>query len=300
MLDLRRLRYFVVVADELHFGRAALRLRVAQPPLTRHIAALESELGVRLFERSTRAVRLTPEGAAFLEQARNVVSAAAEAEASARKIAQGIAGRIVIGYASAIPMSDTFPDVIRAAGRTMPDVELAFREAATASQRRQIAEGTMDIGFGWAWDRAPDTPVASLVVSREPLVAAVPAGNPLAGRASVDVAALADETFVIFPQDYGSALAAALDDLCARAGFAPRIGATAAQITTLVSLVAAERGIAIVPGFTATLQRPGVVYVPLAGTRAVEQIVSWNEPFASACVERFVALARSLVQPASA
>ena len=95
-------------------------------------------------------------------------------------------------------------------------------------------------------------------------------------------------------------MTAALDDLCAQAGFTPRIGATAAQITTLVSLVAAERGIAIVPGFTATLQRPGVVYVPLAGTRAVEQIVSWNEPFASACVERFVALARALVQPPSA
>ncbi|RQT57168.1 LysR family transcriptional regulator [Burkholderia cepacia] len=300
MLDLRRLRYFVVVADELHFGRAALRLRVAQPPLTRHIAALESELGVRLFERSTRAVRLTPAGAAFLEQARNVVSAAAEAEASARKLAQGIAGRIVIGYASAIPMSDTFPDVIRTASRTMPDVEFAFREAATASQHRQIADGTMDIGFGWAWGDAPGVPVASLVVSREPLVAAVPAANPLAGRASVDVAALASETFVTFPPGYGSALAAALDDLCAQAGFAPRIGATAAQITTLVSLVAAERGIAIVPGFTATLQRPGVVYVPLAGARAVEQIVSWGEPFASACVERFVALARSLVQPASA
>ncbi|WP_412526001.1 LysR substrate-binding domain-containing protein [Burkholderia lata] len=300
MLDLRRLRYFVVVADELHFGRAALRLRVAQPPLTRHIAALESELGVRLFERSTRAVRLTPEGTAFLDHARHVVSAAAEAEASARKIAQGIAGRIAIGYASSIPMSDTFPDVIRVASRTMPDVELTFREAATASQRQQIADGTMDIGFGWAWHGAPGVPVASLVVSREPLVAAVPAGDPLASRASVDVAALANATFVTFPPGYGSALTAALHDLCAQAGFTPRIGATAAQITTLVSLVAAERGIAIVPGFTATLQRPDVVYVPLAGTRAVEQIVSWNEPFASVCVERFVALARSLVQPPSA
>ena len=141
-------------------------------------------------------MRLTPEGAAFLDHARHVVSAAAEAEASAQ-IAQGIAGRIVIGYASSIPMSDTFPDVIRVASRTMPDVELAFREAATASQRQQIADGTMDIGFGWAWHGAPGVPVASLVVSREPLVAAVPAGDPLASRASVDVAALA-HTFVTF------------------------------------------------------------------------------------------------------
>ena len=300
MLDLRRLRYFVVVADELHFGRAALRLRVAQPPLTRHIAALESELGVRLFERSTRAVRLTPDGERFLEHARNVVSAAAEAEASARKLAQGIAGRIVIGYASSIPMSDTFPDIVRQASRTMPDVELAFREASTASQRQQIADGAMDVGFGWSWARAPGAAVPSRVVAREPLVAVVPAGNPLAERAHVDFAALAGETFVTFPPGFGSALTTALDDLCAQAGFAPRIGPTASQITTLVSLVAAERGIAIVPGFTATLQRPGVTYVPLNDTRRVELIVSWREPFASACIERFVALARSLEPTASA
>ncbi|WP_432207380.1 LysR family substrate-binding domain-containing protein [Burkholderia pyrrocinia] len=120
-----------------------------------------------------------------------------------------------------------------------------------------------------------------------------PDGNPFAGRAGVDVAELADETFVTFPPGYGSALTAALDDRRAQAGFAPRI-------TTLVSLVAAERGIAIVPGFTATLQRPGVVHVPLAGARSVEQIVSWSESCGSACVERFVALARSPVQPVSA
>ncbi|WGS45061.1 LysR substrate-binding domain-containing protein [Burkholderia sp. JSH-S8] len=300
MLDLRRLRYFVTVADELHFGRAALRLRIAQPPLTRHIAALEAELGVRLFERSTRAVRLTPEGALFLAQARSVIDAVGEAEATARKIAHGLAGRIVIGYASSIPMSDAFPDWVRQASRSMPDVELAFREVPTTGQRQQIADGTMDVGFGWTAANARDVAndahegIRSLVVAQEPLVAAVPAHSPYANRAAVAFAELAAQTFVTFPPGLGSALNVALEDLCAQAGVVPRVGATAAQITTLVSLVAAERGVAIVPGFTATLQRPGVAYVPLAARYVVDQIVMWREPFASACVERFVGLAREL------
>ncbi|WP_322075185.1 LysR substrate-binding domain-containing protein [Burkholderia cenocepacia] len=294
MLDLRRLRYFVTAADELHFGRAALRLRIAQPPLTRHIAALEADLGIRLFERSTRAVQLTPAGALFLEQARTVVHAVDEAEATARKMAQGMVGRVVIGYASSIPMSDAFSDIIRNVSRSMPEVELAFREVSTASQRQQIADGTLDIGFGWSTATASGERIRSLVVSREPLVAAVPARSRYAGNATIAFRELAMENFVTFPSGYGSALNAALEDLCAHEGVTPRIGPTASQITTLVSLVAAERGVAIVPGFTSTLHRPGVAYVPLARPHVLELVVTWSEPFSSTCVEQFVEFARSV------
>jgi DNA-binding transcriptional LysR family regulator len=304
MLDLRRLRYFVTVADELHFGRAALRLRIAQPPLTRHIAALESELGIRLFERSTRAVQLTREGALFLERARAVIEAASEAEAAARKLAQGMIGRIVIGYASSIPMSDAFSNLVRDAGDAMPEIELVFREVPTTHQRQQIADGTLDFGFGWAMaperggladsvDSA-DEPIRSRVVSREPLVAAVPAHGAHARQDALAFETLADETFVTFVPEYGSALNAALDTLAARAGFTPRGGPTASQITTLVSLVAAGRGIAIVPSFTAALQRPGVAYVPLAAPHLIEQTVTWREPCASGCVARFVELVKAV------
>lgn len=294
MLDLRRLRYFVTVADELHFGRAALRLRIAQPPLTRHIAALETELGIRLFERSTRAVQLTPAGALFLEHARSVIHAVGEAEATARKMAQGMVGRVVIGYASSIPMSDAFSDIIRNVSRSMPEVELAFREVSTASQRQQITDGTMDIGFGWSATKASEERIRSLVVSREPLVAAVPAQSKYAGKATIEFRELVNENFVTFPAGYGSALNAALEDLCAHDGVAPRIGPTASQITTLVSLVAAERGVAIVPSFTSTLQRSGVAYVPLARPHVLELVVTWSEPFSSTCVEQFIAFARSV------
>jgi len=294
MLDLRRLRYFVTVADELHFGRAAVRLRIAQPPLTRHIAALGTELGIRLFERSTRAVQLTPAGVLFLEQARSVIHAVDEAEATARKMAQGTVGRVVIGYASSIPMSDAFSDIVRTVSRSMPEVELAFREVSTASQRQQIADGTMDIGFGWSAVKTSEPGIASLVVSREPLVAAVPAQSKYAGNATIAFSELVNENFVTFPSGYGSALNAALDDLCAHEGVTPRIGPTASQITTLVSLVAAERGVAIVPGFTSTLQRSGVAYLPLAKPHVLELVVTWSEPFSSPCVEQFIEFARSI------
>lgn len=294
MLDLRRLRYFVTTADELHFGRAALRLRIAQPPLTRHISALEAELGILLFDRSTRAVQLTPEGALFLEQARRVIHAVNEAEATARKMMHGLVGRIVIGYASSIPMSDAFSDIVRNVSRNMPEVELEFREVSTASQRQQITDGAMDIGFGWSVAKASGERIRSLVVSREPLIAAVPAQSPYAGRQTIAFAELASERFITFPPGSGSALNAALEDLSARASVVPLVGPTASQIATVVSLVAAERGVAIVPGFTSTLQRSGVAYVPLAEPCVLEQTVLWSEPFPSACVERFVKLAWAL------
>jgi len=271
-----------------------LRLRIAQPPLTRHIAALESDLGIRLFERSTRAVQLTPAGALFLEHARSVIHAVDEAEATARKMAQGMVGRVVIGYASSIPMSDAFSNIIRKVSRSMPEVELAFREVSTASQRQQISGGTMDVGFGWAAPKTSEAGIGALVVSREPLVAAVPAQSQYAGKATIEFRELVEENFVTFPAGYGSALNAALEDLCAHEGVVPRIGPTASQITTLVSLVAAERGVAIVPSFTSTLQRSGVAYVPLAGPHVLELVVTWSEPFSSTCVEQFIAFARSI------
>jgi DNA-binding transcriptional LysR family regulator len=296
MLDLRRLRYFVTVAEELHFGRAAARLNIAQPPLTRHIAGLEAELGIRLFERSTRAVQLTSEGALFLERARNVLNAVGDAQATARKLAQGVTGRIAIGYTSSIPMSDAFAEVVRSAGRTLPEVDLTFREVATAGQHRQIVEGALDVGFGWSATNVKEDGLCSLAIAREPFLAAVPSASAHAGKAMIDFAELRDESFLIFPPGYGSAMNTVLETLCAQAGVSPHIGPTASQTATLVSLVAAERGVAIVPAFTMALQRPGVAYVPLAQAPALDQTISWIEPYTSTCVERFVELAKAVAQ----
>jgi DNA-binding transcriptional LysR family regulator len=296
MLDLRRLRYFVTVADELHFGRAAQRLHIAQPPLTRHISALETELGIRLFERSTRAVTLTPEGTQFLEHARQVLDALGSAESSARHLADGTAGRLAIGYTSSIPMSRVFSEIVREFGRQSPEVELGFREVASAEQYRQIEAGVLDIAFGWAPPEPAPRAIAQLIVAREPLVAALPTASRHATREALAFTELAHEAFIVYPEGQGSALNAALYRLCARAGIAPRLGPSATQVATLVALVAAERGVAIVPASVAALQMAGVRYVPLTGEAALEQTLLWRAENASRCALRFAEFARVATQ----
>ncbi len=298
MLDLRRLRYFVTVADELHFGRAAERLHIAQPPLTRQIAALETELGIRLFERSTRAVTLTPEGAQFLDHARRVLDAAASARTSAQRLASGAAGRLAIGYTSSIPMSRVFSEIVRAFGRAAPEVELSFREVASVDHHRQIAAGVLNIVFGWAATEPAPPEIAQRIVASEPLVAAVPSGSAHAACDVIDFAALAVEAFITYPPGQGSALNAALNRLCAKAGLAPRLGPTATQVATLVALVAAERGVAIVPASVAALQMPGVRYVPLAGEAPLAQTLLWRANDASRCALRFVEFAHEITHRA--
>ncbi|WP_322052794.1 LysR family transcriptional regulator [Paraburkholderia bannensis] len=291
MLDLRRLRYFVTVADELHFGRAAERLHIAQPPLTRQIAALETELGIRLFERSTRNVTLTPEGQQFLDHARQVIDAALSAQTSAQRLASGAAGRLAIGYTSSIPMSRVFSEIVRAFGRRAPEVELSFREVASVEHHRQIAAGVLDIAFGWAATEPLPPELTQRVLASEPLVAAVPSSSDHAAHDAIDFAALAHEAFITYPPGQGSALNAALNRLCAKAGLTPRLGPTATQVATLVALVAAERGVAIVPASVAALHMPGVRYVPLAGETPLEQTLLWRAHGASRCALRFVEFA---------
>ncbi|MGF6136384.1 DNA-binding transcriptional LysR family regulator, partial [Pseudomonas sp. EB276 TE3739] len=147
MIDLRRLRYFLVVSDELHFGRAAVRLHIAQPPLTRQISALETELGFRLFDRSTRNVTLTSEGRHFLPYARAVLEQVDLTAAITSKLAAGSAGQLAVGYASSIALSDLFSQTIQTFCSSYPDVQLTVEEGASSTQCAQIVEGRLDIGM---------------------------------------------------------------------------------------------------------------------------------------------------------
>jgi len=268
MLDLRRLGYFVTVAEELHFRRAAERLHLAQPPLTRHITALEAELGMPLFERGTRSVRLTAEGETFLPCARRVLQEAKTAEAMARKIALGRAGHLSIGYASSVPLSETFVAVLKEHNTRCPDVALSLSEIASASQVERIREGALDFGFhrpGSAFDSAG---IEVLPLGAERLVAAVPGGSEFSKRPSLSIGDLRSEPFILFPPLYGSGLNERVHSLCAGAGFAPRQGPSALQMTAIVALVGAGLGVAIVPASTTTLARPGVAYVALDDAHA--------------------------------
>lgn len=206
MLDLRRLRCFAAVAETLHFGRAAQRLHMAQPPLTRQISALEEELGFRLFDRSSRAVTLTAEGSLFLPYARALLDQLERTAGFARKLAQGLAGHLTLGYASSIALSDLFTEAIRLFRERHPEVQLELLEGASAAQWAQIAEGGIDVGLGRLPPPEGQVGIEVLALGGEPLVVAVPNGDPLARQERIDLYDLRDRPLILFPLDYGSGL----------------------------------------------------------------------------------------------
>lgn len=264
MMDLRRLRCFVVVSEELHFGRAAARLHIAQPPLTRQISALESELGFRVFDRSTRNVTLTAEGRHFLPYARSVLEQVDLSTAISSKLAAGSAGHLAVGYASSIALSDVFSQGIQAFCSAYPDVQLTVEEGASSSQWSQLVEGRLDIGVSRMQPPGDGTQVQALCLDNEPLVAAVASDSPLARQLQVSLVQLSAYPLIAFPPDYGSGLNEIIETLYRRQGLQPRPGPTGRQITSIIALVAAGRGVAVVPQCTRTLVRRGVTYLPLA------------------------------------
>ncbi len=268
MLDLRRLRYFLTVAEELHFGRAALRLHLAQPPLTRQISALEIELGFRLFDRTSRSVSLTPQGRAFLPYARSVLEQVDLAAIIAGKLAAGSAGQLVLGYASSIALSDMFSQAIRVFAQRFPEVQLTLVESASGALVAQIADGRVDIGMSRLPPPDGQTEVQSLSLGEEQLVAALSSDDPLAEHTQVTLAQLSVRPLIRYPTDYGSGLNAIIEQLYQRHGLPLQPGPAGRQITSIIALVAAGQGVALVPHCTRTLTKKGVTYRPLAAPDA--------------------------------
>ena len=273
MLDLRKLRYFLTVAEELHFGRAALRLHLAQPPLTRQISALESELGFRLFDRTSRTVTLTAQGRHFLPYARAVLDQANLTEVIAGKLAAGSAGQLALGYASSIALSDLFSQTIQAFAQRFPDVQLTLVESASSSLYSQVIDGRIDIGMSRLLPENGQTEVQVLSLGGEPLVAALSSDNPLASQDQVTLAELSAYPLIQFPADYGSGLNESVEHLYRRNGLPMRPGPSGRQITSIIALVAAGRGVALVPQCTKTLAKKGVTYRPLTDPEACAQLL---------------------------
>ncbi|MET0591443.1 MAG: LysR substrate-binding domain-containing protein, partial [Polyangiaceae bacterium] len=220
MVELRHLRYFVAVAEERHFGRAARRLHIAQPPLSRQIHALEAELGFSLFDRSRRKVELTSAGDAFLVHARRVFETLEIGVSAARRAALGRSGRITIAYPSSVAFSGLY-EILRVFHTRSPSVEVSLRELPPQEQIEALKDARIDVGFL----RGPmhDDELASQEVQSEPLVVALPSGHALGARAKLALALLADEPFVSFPRHRGPAFFDFLMLLCHDAGFAPNI-----------------------------------------------------------------------------
>jgi len=293
-MELRHLRYFVAVAEHLSFGRAAARLHLSQPPLSRQIRALEAELGVGLFTRTRRAVRLTPAGAALLPEARRLLRDADALQAGARQLASGEVGTLALGFIS-VAAYNLLPDLAPQFRRRHPGIRLALREATSDVQLAALAQGELDVGLvlppadGAGLDYAP--------LLADTLVAAVPAGR--AGRGPIALATLRDEPFILFPRAVGTSLYDAIVGACRRAGFAPRVDQEAIQMQTIVSLVAARMGVALVPGALVDLRRTGVVYRPLTDVRPrIELGIAWRSADDAPAVRAFVGLARTRAREA--
>jgi DNA-binding transcriptional LysR family regulator len=299
MIELRHLRYFVAVAEELHFGRAAARLYMAQPPLSQQIQQLEREIGVRLLERTNRRVRLTEAGVAFLDDARAILAKLDQASAHARRIAQGEAGSLAIGFVSSA-MYDLVPAMLRRFQEQHPDVELVLHEYSWMEQKAALRERRIQVGVARIPPRIspPEDGLILETVSQEPLIVAAPAASRIAQQADTDgtieLVSLADEAIVLFPRQAVSDYAQYVVRLCEEAGFTPRIVQEVEELQTAVSLVAAGIGVTMVPAPVRDLRRAGVRYLTLREPApTVTLTLAYRADETSPVLPHFLALAHA-------
>lgn len=294
-MDLRRIRYFVAVAEELHFGHAAARLHISQPPLSQQIQALKKELGVQLFIRENKRVRLTPAGQIFLDEARSLLDQAARAVEVTQRAARGETGLLRIGFTSSLPYARIMPRIIQHFRNRYPHIQLQLEELSSRRQIPALAQDKLDIGFLRPSSLLQDAGLEHLVLLEEPLVAVMPASHPLAGRRSVQMPMLRDEPFIFYATRLGSELTAQIVNMCLQAGFTPNVVQEVYEMHTILGLVATGLGISIVADSLRQVQLDNIVYVPLEAPAAVTQVLlAWRRPPASPILDNFLATARQL------
>ncbi len=262
-MDLRHLRYFIAIAEEGSFLRAATRLHISQPPLSSQVKDLENELGVKLFDRSSRGVALTAAGGTFYQEARAVLARLEHAKISVLRASRGDAGTLSVGFVS-IADYGVLPPALKAFRARFPAVDVQLHELTTDAQIREIAAERLDLGIGLAPVDEPGLRFETIV--REELVLAAPADHPMAASGEpVDLRDLAAENFVLVPRDRAPGLYDLVISHCRACGFTPRIVQHAKQMQTVISLVASGFGFALVPSSIQNLQRTGVRYLRLQG-----------------------------------
>lgn len=293
-MELRHLRYFVAVAEELHFGRAARALHISQPPLSQQIAALEEEMGVRLFERVGRHIELTEAGASFLTHSRQVLAHVKQAVNAAQRIENGEVGQLSIGFVSSMAYT-CLPWVLRAFGNQYKEVSLLLHELTIPEQVRAIDEGRIHIGLL----RPPiaNSAVTTKIALEEPYVVVLPDDHPQSRRAKVALKTLANTPFIMFPRRIGGTFYDQVVGLCREAGFDPIVEHEVTQMHAVVGMVSARLGVSIVPASIERLRIDGVVFRPLAGPVTVrsQTAVAWRSGDASPLVQAFVDVACSVL-----
>lgn len=271
-MELRHLRYFIAVAEELHFGRAAQQLGISQPPLSQQIQALEHELGARLFERTNRRVALSEAGRLFLDEARQVLAQVDKAADVARRAQLGELGEMKIGFTSSAPFNSSIPKAIYAFRQRFPAVHLNLKEMSSRDVVDALLDESIEVGL-----MRPMSVPDHLVITelfREPLVAVLNAAHPLAqgSEQGLHLAALADEPFVFFPRSYGSGLHAQLLSLAQAAGFSPHFAQEAGEAMTIIGLVSAGLGVSVLPASFKRMRIDGVAYRTLLDADAVTAV----------------------------
>lgn len=295
-MNLRQLRYFVAVAEELHFGRAAVRLHMSQPPLSQQIRNLEEILGVTLFKREKKHIELTFAGQVFLDSARKLLEQSQLAIHTARRAAKGEVGTLVIGYASSIPFTGLIGRVVREFRCQRPDVQLRIREMRAVDQIKALVERDIDIGF--AREPLPQTHprVESRCVYRETFVLALPTDHPLSNAPSVRLADLRQDAFVLYPRDCGTVLYDQVIRLCHGAGFSPNVIQETPQFASVLDLVSAGLGISIVPASTANASLPNVRFCPISDTTEQTAVAMvYRKEESSAALAAFLAMTEQAV-----
>jgi DNA-binding transcriptional LysR family regulator len=276
MFSLARLSCFIAVAEELHFGRAAERLHMTQPPLSRQIQQLETELGVQLIDRTTRSVTLTPAGVAFLPDARRIVALAESAALTVRRVPAGDLGTVVVGFTAASAHA-VLPRLLEQTRNTLPDVKLELREMVSSVQIEALMSGEIDLGMARPPLKRPG--IVSRPLLHEQLVAALPAGHPLADQVrELTLNDLDGQDFVMYSPVQARYFNELLISTFTIAGATPRFVQFVTQVHTMLVLVRSGIGIALVPASAATLHPEGVVFRTIGAfrERPVELDAAWR------------------------
>ena len=285
-MEMRQLRYFVAVAEELHFGRAAKRLSITQPPLSFNIARLEESLGYPLLRRSTREVALTPAGQVFYREACRILSLASQAQELAQRVAQGDGGSLRVGFVGAASLTP-IAVALRRFVQQRPELMVTVHELNSFEQIHALQSGQID--FGIMHPRSLPEELQTCVLYREPFICALPAGHRLAGGDEVVLQALREEPFVLFPRHFSPEYHDRIVAMCVAAGFTPRIRYEVRANATVACLVAAGFGVAIVPESVGRIAIDGLQFRPLAhGGTASELTGVWRPQDPQGLVERLL------------
>jgi DNA-binding transcriptional LysR family regulator len=296
-MELRHLRYFLAVAQELNFTRAAQRLHIAQPPLTQQIKALEAEIGVTLFDRSAYRIELTDAGRAFAAEVARILGDVRNAVLIAKRAARSSAGQVRVGFTESASFNPLVTCAFRSFRSAYPEVEVSLEEHPSTELAIALREGRIDAAFL----RPPlktEEGITLHLLEEEDMVVAVPNGHPLAKRKVIDLRELERETFILYPRSVRPGLADAVVAACEKAGFTPRVEQYAPQLSATINLVAASLGISIVPRSMQGLQPHALAYLPLRGRPVLAQLgIAHRTSEESRAVLKFIELVRNTSAP---